>query len=291
LPSTITLDPNSSPRALAAAPNGAAIYVAYGVPSGDLVANSIAIVGTATNTLSGRIPLNANGFTGDGPLAMITDNSGTKLFVANTGSNNISVIDLASNSVVAALGAGVCTTPMGFARTPDTPYIYVVCRDSNNVLILDRDLNVLTLTVPLPAGTLPTSAVYDATNKRLIVTDSGDASLSVLAEDLTRPVAEHHSITTVPLGATPVGAAVLPDGSRIYVANTNGTVTVVNSSTLTVKTVIPIGGPGVQVGPSSDSLRVAVTTSTPELKVVDTGTESVVTTFPLTGPPKALLIF
>jgi YVTN family beta-propeller protein len=113
-----------------------------------------------------------------------------------------------------------------------------------------------------------------------------------LAEDLALAPSALHGVTTVALGASPVATAALPDGSRIYVANANGSVTVIASATLTVKTNIPLGGAGQQIGASTDSTRVAVTTTGPDvLQVIDTTTDTLNASHALAGPPRALLIF
>lgn len=283
VPGTITLDPSTAPVALATT-FGSTVYVAYSAT------DSVGIVNASTNTANGAIALNANGFNGTSPQVMIGNNAGTRLFVGNAGSNNISVIDLASNAVIATLGAGICTNPVAMARTPDTSYIYVACQGSNNILIINTDSNAVDYNIAVGAG--PNSLAFDAANKRLIVTNGADNSVSVLNENFTQPVSLQHSMSTVPISLSPVAATPLPDGSRIYVATTSGNVVVINSSTLMVKTNIPVPGIGQQIAASTDSTRVAVTTVSPNaLQVIDTSTESVVTTQPLVGLPRVLLVF
>jgi YVTN family beta-propeller protein len=47
---------------------------------------------------------------------------------------------------------------------------------------------------------------------------------------------------TIPVGQTPYGVAVTPDGSRVYIANElDGTVSVIDTATSTVTATIPIG--------------------------------------------------
>lgn len=283
VPSTITLTPGSSPQALATGPNSSAIYVAY--PALD----KVGIVSTASNTEIGAIPLNANGFVGNGPAVMLTDNLGTKLIVGNVGSNNISIIDLAANAVVATIGG--CSHPIAMARTPDVPYVYVVCRDSSNVLIVNANTKVADYNFPV--GATPVSATFDTASKRLIVTSSGANTVTFFEEDFSKPLASQHVQTIVPVGASPVAAAPLPNGTKVFIANGgDGTVTVINSGDLTVNTNITVGGQPLGIVASSDSTRVAVTTTGPDvLQVIDTGTNTVNTTHTLAGLAKALLIF
>jgi YVTN family beta-propeller protein len=281
VPSTVTLRANASPVAMATPPNGTAVYVAY--PNLD----AIGIVSPVNNIELGVILLNSNGFTGNGPSLLLTDIAGAKLIVGNVTSNNISVIDLASNSVVSTIP---CARPSGISRTPDAPYVYVTCHDSNNLLIVNSNTGFADYNIPVPTG--PNSLAFDTANKRLILTSDG-GSVSVLNENFSQPLALQHSMSTVAIGATPVQAVALPDGSRIYVATTSGNVVVVDSVTLTVRTNIVVGGTGRQIAASSDSTRVAVTTAGPDaLQVIDTTTDTLSSVpHALTGPPKALLVF
>jgi YVTN family beta-propeller protein len=274
VPATITLDPGSSPAALAVGVSPT-VYVAY---------NALDAVGIVTNnTVVGAIPLPA----GSGPAVMLTDTAGTKLFVGNVGSNNVSIIDLSSNTVVATVP---CAHPSGMARTPDAPYVYVTCRDSNNVLILNANTKVADY--DFPVGAAPVSATFDTNRKRLIVTSSGSNTVTFFEENFSLPLAGQHVQTIVPVSGPPVVSSPLPDGTRVYVGLSNGTVTVIDSGLLTVRTNIAVGGQPQAIGASTDSTRVAVTTAGPDtLQVIDTGTDQLNTTHALPGPPKALIIF
>jgi YVTN family beta-propeller protein len=72
----------------------------------------------------------------------------------------------------------------------------------------------------------------------------------------------------------------------------NGTVTVIDSGNLTVRTNIAVGGQPQALAASTDSTRVAVTTTAPDtLQVIDTTLDQLNTSHALAGPPKALIIF
>lgn len=279
VPATITLDPGSSPAALAIGVSPT-VYVAYSA------LNAVGIV--SNNTVIGAISLNSNGFTGSGPAVMLTDNTGAKLFVGNVGSNNVSIIDLASNTVVATVP---CAHPSGMARTPDAPYVYVTCRDSNNVLLLNANTRVADF--DFPVGAAPVSATFDFARKRLIVTSSGSNNVTFFEENFSLPLANQHVQTVVTVGAAPVAAAPLPSGTKVYIANSgDGTVSVIDSGNLTVLSTITVGGQPLAIKASSDNTRVAVTTAAPDvLQVIDAGTDQLNTNHQLPGPPKALIVF
>jgi len=286
-PGTVTLSPGALPvtatplpQGIATGPNSAFLYIAY------TNLDAVGVISTATNTEIGTIPL---GPSGDAPEVMMTNNEGSKLFVGNTGSNNISVIDLSANSVIATIGG--CSHPSAMARTPDTAYLYVVCRDSNNLLIINTNTNFADFNITV--GAQPVSATFDLVRKRLIVTSAGANTVTFFEENFALPMASQHVQTIVPVGAAPAAAAPLPSGSKVYIANSgSGTVSVIDSAALTLINTIAVGGQPQAIGASSDSTRVAVTTTGPDvLQVIDTTTDTLNASHALAGPPRALLIF
>ena len=69
-------------------------------------------------------------------------------------------------------------------------------------------------------------------------------------------------VATVVVGAGPLGIAVSPDGSCVYVANVGGdSVSVINTATNTVVATVPVSWNPVGVAVSPDSSRVYVTTN------------------------------
>jgi YVTN family beta-propeller protein len=70
--------------------------------------------------------------------------AGTSVYVANRGSNTISVIETATNTVVATVSVGA--NPFGVAVTPDGTRVYVAHRSSNNVSVIDTASNTVVAT-------------------------------------------------------------------------------------------------------------------------------------------------
>ena len=71
---------------------------------------------------------------GTGPVGVAYSPSNDRIYVANYGSNNVSVINPATNTVVTTIAVG--NIPSGVAYSPSNDRIYVANSGSNNVSIL-----------------------------------------------------------------------------------------------------------------------------------------------------------
>jgi YVTN family beta-propeller protein len=65
---------------------------------------------------------------------------GSRVYVSNGGDANVSVIDTATNQVVATIAAG--QRPWNMALTPDGAKLYVANGRSNSVSVIDTVHNV-----------------------------------------------------------------------------------------------------------------------------------------------------
>ena len=66
-------------------------------------------------------------------------------YISNSGSNNVSVIDTATNTVIATVPVG--TTPYAVAVSPDGAQVYVANSGSNDVSVISTATNMVTATV------------------------------------------------------------------------------------------------------------------------------------------------
>jgi YVTN family beta-propeller protein len=86
--------------------------------------------------------------------------------MTNEGSDSISVIDTASNTVAATISS--VATPVGVAITPDGTRAYVTNVLSNSVSVIDTGTNTVVATVPVgiePVGVAITPGIGPPTNK------------------------------------------------------------------------------------------------------------------------------
>src|ERR1700686_4539865 len=71
-------------------------------------------------------------------------------YVANGGSDNVSVIDTSNNTVVATVPVG--SNPYGVAITPNGNYAYVTIFGGTYVSVIDTSNNTVVATVPVGPG-------------------------------------------------------------------------------------------------------------------------------------------
>ena len=158
-------------------------------------------------------------------------------------SNNVSVIARPGNTVVATIPVG--SGPVGVAVTPDGTHAYVTnwlqhcfgdpTRPPTRWWGYRSRWGITPLASPSPRmGHTSTSRIVDSNNVSVIHT------------------ATNTVVKTIPVGTSPVGVAVTPDGTKVYVANIgSNTVSVIARPGNTVVATIPVGtGPvGVAIGP------------------------------------------
>ncbi len=72
------------------------------------------------------------------------------VYVTNRNSGNVSVIDTATNTVVATVTVGAL--PQALAVTPNGAHVYVANRISNTVSVINTRTNTVVATVTVGAG-------------------------------------------------------------------------------------------------------------------------------------------
>jgi YVTN family beta-propeller protein len=114
--------------------------------------------------------------TGDHPDALLLDRKRSRLFVANAGSDTVTVIDASSDSILDTIllrppGMTVPgATPTSLALSPDGSRLYVTLADLNALAVVD--LKRRRLEGYVPTGWYPTSVVVSADGKRLFVANA-----------------------------------------------------------------------------------------------------------------------
>jgi YVTN family beta-propeller protein len=130
-------------------------------------------------------------------------------YVANLGSDDVTVIDTTSNAVVATIAVG--SDPDAVAVSADGTRVYVSNFLSNAVSVIDAGQQAVIATVRVGRGPVGLAVSPDGT--RLVVTNREDGSVSVVG---TRT---NQVLVTIPVGVGPDAVAITADGGRAYVTN------------------------------------------------------------------------
>ncbi|QJC50802.1 DUF11 domain-containing protein [Paenibacillus albicereus] len=194
------------------------------------------------------------------------------VYVANSGSDTVSVIDQTTNTVVATIPG--FSTPQQLDATPDGTRVYVANLANATVSVIDTAANAIVGTIAVGGG--PNGIVVDRTGTRGYVTNSTDGTVSVL--DLTNDTV----IATVGVGINPVGVDVTPNNQFVYVANQiSNTVSVIRTSDYTVVATIPTDATPIGVRVAPGGAYVYVTTRALGLvDIISVTSQTVVGTLP-----------
>lgn len=207
------------------------------------------------------------GLFGSSPLAC----AATLAYVANFGSNNVSVIDTSSNTVMATVMVG--SQPQGVAITPDGSSVYVA-NCGGDVFVIDTSTNKVATKVLV--GGCPTGVAITPDGTRAYVTQANANSVAVME------TSSNTVLTKVPVGIAPSGIAITPDGTRVYVPSVGmGTsaVSVLDTSSNSVAATVTLGNVGsVGVAITPDGTRAYVANALGSVSVIDTSSNTVADT-------------
>jgi len=229
-------------------PGGVWQYVMNSKSGGLTVATFSSTNGTATSST----PV----VTGTNPLAIAVDSSGTFVFVANQGSDSISVfmIDQIGGTLTevkyppavppiplacTANNPGSCplsiapVSPTGLATTGNMLFVAQSTAGSGSVSTYTFDTTTGVLKTPAASTTAvglnPSAMVMDSSGKFLFMTDSSASKVAVVSIGSSGQLAPVG--TPVSTGPTPLNVWVHPSGKFLYTANqglTVGTTSCVN---------------------------------------------------------------
>ncbi len=216
----------------------------------------------------------SNPFTiGVGPVA----------YVANNGSDNVSVIDVTSGKVTKTIGVGA--HPRSVAITPDGTTAYVTDFASDDVSVIDVASGTVMKTIGV--GTYPWGVAVTPDGSTAYVVNSGkDNDISAI------DVASETVRDTIAVGWDPLDVAIRADGSTAYVTNSgSGTISVVDVASGTVTDSVKAGTYPLGVAITPDGGTAFVTNKeTGEVSVIDVASETVTKTIAVGTHPFGVAI-
>lgn len=187
--------------------------------------NTVSAISTSTNiVLDPPIKVGAN------PVALAETPDAARLYSANSGDGTVTSIDTVARTPIVNIPTG--NSPVWIVARPDsvlTPpvgfRIYVLNSGSGTVSDIDSVTDKVLGNVTVGAGA--NFMAYNKANTRLYVVNPNATSITVLDASTDPPTAASpidltQAPTGTPLCATgchPVSIAILPDGTRAYVAS------------------------------------------------------------------------
>ncbi|MFG1556163.1 MAG: YncE family protein [Thermoplasmataceae archaeon] len=154
----------------------------------------------ANNTLVKGNFLSANG---NGPNQAAFDSSNGYVYVTNFNTNSVSVINGATNTVIANISVGVF--PLGVAFDSSNGYVYVTNFNTNSVSVINGATN--TVIANISVGVFPLGVAFDSSNGYVYVTNALSGSVSIIST--TTQHAAKYAVAFTESG--------LPSGSTWYV--------------------------------------------------------------------------
>ena len=230
------------------------------------------------------------------------------VYVANSGSNSVSVINTATNTAatipgVNQPGAG----PSGIAVTPDGSRVYVSNYHSSgtnagtpgSVSVINTTTNSVEA---IPVGFLTDGVAITPDGTRAYVSNECASSACSLGSPGSVSVintATNTVETTIPVGSSPFGIAVTPDGTRVYVANecgspgtcSSGSISVISTVSNTVTATIPLSLQPFGIAITPDGARAYVTYyNSGSVSVINLVTNTVSAPLPVGSQPAGVAI-
>jgi YVTN family beta-propeller protein len=208
-----------------------------------------------------------------------------------SGNSQLSVIDTATNRLVATLPTGA--NPVGVAVSPPGNRVYVTNFDDGTVSVIDS-LNNRALPA-IKVGAQPLGIAVSPDGRSVAVANFGPNtnplhSISIIEVGTG-------DVTPLPVGGGPTAVVYNPSGSQLYVSNlADRSVSIVDapSSEVVATLGVPPNPIGLATNPSGSRLYVAHTAdsngSPSAITVIDTGAPKVITTVTLSGDPTWLAV-
>jgi YVTN family beta-propeller protein len=217
------------------------------------------------------------------PVGAAVDPATDTIYVANSSSNTVSVIDGSTEAVTATISVG--THPSGVAVDPATDTVYVTDTTSNKVSVIDGSTDTVTSTISVSAQ--PSGVAVDPATDTVYVANFTANNFSVI-DGSTNAVT-----STVSVGSSgPTGVAVDPATDTVYITNYNSdTVSVIDGSTnAETATISGESLPnGVAVDPTTDTVYVANNLGH-KVSVIDGSTNAVTATISVGTVPVGVAV-
>jgi YVTN family beta-propeller protein len=209
-------------------------------------------------------------------------------YVSNKNSADVSVVDLASNSLVTTIP--VVAVPIGVAVNAAGTRAYVansmLIDGLSQISVIDTATNAVIRNVP--AGYQAYGVALNPAGTRLYITNAMQDANSVSVMDTTT----NTIVATIAVGYFPMGVTVNPAGTRVYVANNgSNTVSVIDTATNGVIGTVNVGIGARGIAINGAGTRVYVTNQNDNtVAVIDTSSLARIATVSVGNNPTGIAV-
>ncbi len=246
--------------------------------------NTLVAIDAASMKIIGRVP------TGNGPHEAAVSADGRIVVVANYGAqqpgNSLSLIDLSTMKESKRVDLGALLRPHGMQQVGGK--FYITSETSRNVLRYDPTADRIDWLMGTGAS-VSHMLVVAPDGKKVYTANIG--SNNVTALNIGGP-SNAGAIAQIAVGPQPEAIDISPDGKELWVGqNGDGRVSIIDTSTNTVKETIKAGELPIRVKFTLDGKRVLVSDpKSNEVIVFDAGTRREVKRIKLDGVPLGILL-
>ena len=108
---------------------------------------------------------------GTQPIGITPLSDGTKFYVANAGSNNVTVVNANSYVVISNISLGAGANPVWIASDPTASKVYVANQGTSNTTVIQTSNNSVTLTIAAPQQDINCRGTCALQTPQMIVTE------------------------------------------------------------------------------------------------------------------------
>jgi len=173
------------------------------------------------------------------PFFIDVSPDGKRAYVANSGSANLSVIDLEQRKVLNYISTG---NGSNLARvTPDGKLAIVALRDEDAIAVVDVEKLAVRSKVKICAKPVEMAIVPDSSKVFVACSESKQVGVVELKSDKDDKSADK-LLTLLDVGKTPIHLVAKPDGGEVFVCNYDGSsVSALTTNSNEVSNTFPIG--------------------------------------------------
>ncbi|MEO7215526.1 MBG domain-containing protein [Mucilaginibacter sp.] len=128
-------------------PDGSRVYVTNGNHTNTSFEGSVSVINAIDNTVIETI------ITGSHPYGIAISPDGSRVYQSNNGGADISVINTATNKVIATIATPVVGSPTGVCLSPEGNWLYAINFVTGTISVINTATNIITAEIPV--GSFP----------------------------------------------------------------------------------------------------------------------------------------